>query len=164
MKNVFLIGALIGSLGFISSARADETNNVRGILGFSQGALTFGADYERRLDSVLGVGGYFQFSSEQKDNVSKNQTISFGALAPLHLLDDARFDVFMAPGVGITMVKGLYGANDETMIGPMMKTDLQYKFTPGVRAGLEYVYLANWFSTKLPASYRFTNAVVTFIF
>ena len=163
MSKWILVMALVFEFGFLASARADESNNVRGILGFSQGALTFGADYERRLDSVFGVGGYFQFSSEQKD-AGKNQTMSFGALAPLHLLDDSRFDVFMAPGLGITMVKGLYGINDETMIGPMMKSDLQYKFTPTLRAGLEYVYLANWFSTKLPSFYSYTNAIMTFIF
>jgi hypothetical protein len=165
MKQLVLIALLFSSTSaFAARSNAGGDNTARAILGFSQSAFALGADYEKHLDGSLGVGGYFLYSSEKKDNAAKNQTISFGGMAPAHFFDDSHWDLFLAPGFGITMVKGIGGASDETAIGPSIKTGLQYKISPTMKLGLEHFYASNWFNDKVLPFLIYTNASLAFQF
>ena len=157
---IIMFSILVG--GFARAASHESGNNVKGIIGFSQSAVNFGADYEKRLNG-MGVGGYFLYSSEKKD-AGKNQTISIGAMAPAHVMDDHHLDVYIAPGFGITMVKGLSPQDDQTVFGPSVKTGILFKMTPAVQLGLDTIYLVNWFSDKVGPSVTYTNFAVNFGF
>lgn len=168
MKMRILSASMILAAFLATSAQAQPrggSNNVRGILGFNHGALNIGADYENRVDNTFGFGGYFHLSTEKKnDTIAKNQTISFGAIAPAHLLDDNRFDVFLAPGAAITMVKGINGASDETVIGPVLKTGVLYKASRTVHVGLQTLFLSNWFSEKAASNLTYADLAVGMTF
>lgn len=164
MKNLFLSSAvfLVSVVTHAATYGYGSANSLTGLIGFSQSAVSFGANYEHRLDT-MGVGGYFLYSGEQKD-AGKNQTISFGGLAPMHLLDDSRLDVYLAPGFGITMVKGISGQEDQTIFGPLWKIGAMFKMNSTVKVGLEQTNLVNWFSDKVSADVNYTNFAVNFAF
>jgi len=167
MKKLLLVGALLLS-AIVSQAALPGSRGssaLTGLLGFTQSAVNFGVNYEHRLDSSMGFGGYFLYSGEEKDNgLNKNQTMSFGAMAPAHVLDDNRFDIYLAPGFGITMVKGITPQNDETVFGPSIKTGMLFKISSNVKAGIEYSYFTNWFNDKSGPSAEYTNAALSFGF
>lgn len=167
MKNLILIGALIFSAAVSQAALPGGrgSNHITGILGFTQSAVNFGANYEHRMDTAMGFGGYFLYSGEEKDHgIRKNQTMSFGAMAPAHVLDDNRFDVYLAPGFGITAVKGITPDSDETVFGPSVKTGMLFKITSNVKAGIEHAYFTNWFNDKTSQAFEYTNAALSFMF
>ena len=85
------------------------------------------------------MGAYFLHSSENK-NAGKHQVISFGGMLPVHMVDTYDLDLYLAPGFGIHMIKGLNnGASgeDQTTFGPMWKIGFLYKVSSNVRIGLE---------------------------
>ena len=161
MKKLILIGAMIFSTSAFA-ARGEDA--LTGLLGFSQTAVNFGVNYEHGLNSTMGIGGYFFFSGEKKENAGKNQTMSFGAMAPAHILDDSNLNIYIAPGFGITMVKGISPQSDETVFGPSIKTGMLFKITSKVEAGVEHQYFTNWFNDKAQAYVEYTAAALRFGF
>ncbi len=163
MKKLILVGAIL----FAGAAQA-ANNSITGLLGFQQSAVNFGVNYENRLDNAFGVGGFFHYSSEKKDNAFKNQTMAFGAMAPAHLLDSSRLDAYVAPGFAVIMVKGYDGAayskDDQTTFGPIWKMGVLFKLTATVKVGIEQTELVNWFSDKAAPGVSYTNAALNFSF
>ena len=163
MKKLFLVGAIL----FAGAAAQAANGSITGLLGFSQSAVNFGVNYENRLENAFGLGGFFHYSSEKKDNAGKQQTMAFGAMAPAHLLDNARVDAYVAPGFGVIMVKGFDGAfsrDDQTTFGPVWKMGVLFKMTSNVKVGLEQTELVNWFSDKVLPDASYTNAALNFSF
>jgi len=165
MKKLFLLGAIL----FAGAAAQAANNSITGLLGFSQSAVNFGVNYENRMETSYGLGGFFHYSSEKKDNAYKNQTIAFGAMAPVHLLDNSHFDAYLAPGFAVLMVKGLdvgaaYSKDDQTTFGPAWKIGVLYKMTSNVKLGIEQTQLINWFSDKAASQFVYTNAALNFAF
>jgi opacity protein-like surface antigen len=165
MKKLFLAGAILFA-GF--AAQASTNGSITGLLGFSQSAVNFGVNYENRLDSAFGLGGFFHFSSEKKENAAKQQTMAFGAMAPAHLLDNARFDAYVAPGFAVIMVKGYDGApyskDDQTTFGPIWKMGVMFRMSTNVKVGIEQTELINWFTDKASPQVSYTNAALEFSF
>jgi hypothetical protein len=162
MKKLLVMGAIFCAAVTSQASLYGSRDTLAGQIGFSQAAVGFGAEYEHRLDT-MGVGGYFNYSSEEKTAV-KNQLMSFGGIAPIHLLDDTKLDVSIAPGFGITMVKGINGAEDQTVFGPLWKLSTYFKMNSSVKVGIQHTQLVNWFSNKLPANTNYTNFSVAFAF
>lgn len=155
-----IFSAVLVMLAFVSVAEAQ--NSIKPILGFSQGAVNFGADFEHTLDATTGVGGYFLYSSKDSDT-GKPQTISVGGFVPVHFTGDNRyFDVYLAPGFGLTMVD--LPASDETVLGPSVKLGFMYKVADNMKIGLDHIHLVNWFSDKVAPNYSYTNAALSFAF
>jgi opacity protein-like surface antigen len=164
MKKLILVGAIL-----IAGAAAQAANNsLTGLLGFSQSAVNFGVNYENRMETSYGLGGFFHYSSEKKENAAKNQTMAFGAMAPVHLLDNSHFDAYLAPGFSVLMVKGFdrapYSNDDQTTFGPAWKIGVLFKMTSNVKLGLEQTELINWFNDKAASQYVYTNAALNFSF
>ncbi len=163
MKNILITAAILLTATLSQAAYySSSKSTVTGIIGFASGAVNFGANYEHHIDA-MGVGGYFNYNSEEKTS-GRNQIVSFGALAPLHLLDDSKYDVTVAPGFGISMVKGLPGNDDQTVFGPLWKISTFFKMTSTIKIGLEHTELVNWFSNKVAADIRYTSFAVGFAF
>src|SRR6476661_6584103 len=57
-----------------------------GYLGFGQGALNIGADFEATMSNDAGVGGYFMLLTDAEKNNSdiRPQIIAFGGEAKVH--------------------------------------------------------------------------------
>jgi hypothetical protein len=162
MKKLILAAAIL----FAGAAQA-ANGSITGLLGFSQSALNFGVNYENRLESTFGVGGFFHYSSEKKD-AFKNQTMAFGAMAPAHLLDSSRLDAYVAPGFAVLMIKGFdtsaYGKDDQTTFGPIWKMGVLFKMSPTLKVGLEQTEIINWFTDKAAPQGSYTNAALNFSF
>ncbi len=134
------------------------------LVGFSQSAFSMGANYENRISSQLGLGGYFLHSSENND-ANKNQVISIGAFANAHIIENNDFELYLGPGFGIHMIKGQRGTlsnDDQTTFGPGWKMGFLFKAGPNLKLGLEQTELVNWFSEKAPGHFTMTNFAINF--
>jgi len=150
----FLALTLVFSMMAFSAQAQDSNSYVQGVMGFESGGVNIGFDYESRaVGSTAGYGGYFLFSSE-KDGASA-QVMSFGAMSKIHLLDDSKFDISVAPGFGISMIE--MGPNDETILGPVVKFGLLYKFSDQMAFGGEMFKAYNWLSDDFGGTLDYFN-------
>lgn len=158
------LGAVVFMLGMVSVANAQNT--VTPLLGFSQGAVNFGANFEHQLDAGTGIGGYFHYASkDDSPGVGKPQVISFGGYMPIHFTpSNGYFDTYIGPGFGLNMVDYGGAANDETVVGPSIKLGFMYRLNSTMKVGLDHLHIVNWFTDKAPASFAFTNAAMSFEF
>lgn len=163
MKKLMMLAAALMLTGYAHMASAAD-NTIRPILGFKSSAVNFGVDYEKRMNHDMGWGGYFSYGSEHKDNNATNQVVAFGVMAPIHLLDNGSLDTYIAPGFGIAMVKGLAGADDETTLGPSMKLGAEWKFSPTLKGGVQYMQIYNWFTDKAASQYNYASASLAIAF
>jgi hypothetical protein len=163
MVGAILLAAVVSNAASASSVYSRGSNNITGLLGFTKAAVNFGVNYEHRVDTI-GFGGYFHYSSEKKDNFANNQITSFGGIAPIHFLDDAHMDTYLAPGFGVHMIKGLGAQDDVTTFGPLWKLGALFKISNNVKVGLERTELVNWFTDKATADAVYTNAALSFAF
>ncbi len=163
LKNLMPISLFILFFSLTSFANIGE-KTATGLLGFSQSGLGLGANFENRISSTLGLGGYFLHTSE-KESANKNQVISLGAFANGHIVDTSDFSFYIAPGVGVIMVKGqrsTFTTEDQTTFGPIWKMGFLLRATPTIQLGVEQTELVNWFSEKAPGQFSVTNFAIAF--
>lgn len=157
----YMITSLFMMLALGSVAHAQ--NSIKPVLGFSQGAVNFGVDFEHALDNSTGVGGYFHYASKDTDS-GKPQVISLGGFMPVHFTNDNKyFDTYLAPGFGISMVDVPAG-DDKTVMGPSLKLGFMYKLNATMKLGLDHFHIVNWFEDTVSANSSFTNAAMSFAF
>jgi len=145
------------------------TNNLRLLLGSSQGTSDVGLDYERRMDFVgLGV---FLFFSEKRDATStlpaKLEQSVLGITTPVHLIDQSNFDIYIAPGLTAFMSKDVPpDLKDVTSFGPVLKIGAMYHFPHYANwsLGLDFMTITNWFEKKVEASQSYANLGIGYIF
>ena len=138
--------------------------SVTGYLGFGQGALNIGGDFESAMSSDAGIGGYFMLltDAERSNATIRSQVIAFGAQAKVHYRPGA-WDFYGTPGFGIAMIDD--NNNDETTFGPSMRIGVLYALTPALSVGLEHATFFNWFSKDVNAeSLETANAAVRMSF
>jgi Outer membrane protein beta-barrel domain len=140
-------GSVRSSNDFSSSMSG---TSVTGYLGFGQGALNIGADFEAAMSSDAGVGGYFMLltDAERNNATIRSQVIAFGAQAKVHYRP-GDWDFYGTPGFGIAMIDN--NTNDETTFGPSMRIGVLYALTPTLSVGIEHATLFNWFSKDVGA-------------
>lgn len=124
--------------------------SVTGYLGFGQGALNIGADFESAISSDAGVGGYFMLLTDaERSNVTiRPQVIAFGAQAKVHYRPGS-WDFYGTPGFGIAMLDA--NNDDETTFGPSMRIGVLYALSPTLSVGIEHATFFNWFSKDVGA-------------
>ena len=121
-----------------------------GYLGFGQGALNIGGDFEAAMSNDAGFGGYFMLMTDAEKNNSdiRAQIIAFGGEAKVHYRPGS-WDFYGTPGFGIAMVD--FNNQDETTFGPSMRIGVLYGLTPTLSVGIEHATFFNWFSKELTA-------------
>jgi len=130
---------------------------IQGVMGFESGAVNIGFDYEtRESGTAAGYGGYFMYSAE-KSGVSA-QVVSFGGMSKIHFFENSKFDLSIAPGFGISLIEA--GSSDETVLGPIVKLGLLYKFSDKVAFGGEMFKAYNWLSDEFGGSVEYFNFAV----
>lgn len=137
--------------------------SVTGYLGFGQGALNIGGDFEAVMSSDAGIGGYFMLLTDAENNGAtiRPQVIAFGAQAKVHYRPGS-WDFYGTPGFGIAMVDD--NNDDETTFGPSMRIGVMYALTPALSVGLEHATFFNWFSDELAENLETSNAAFRFTF
>lgn len=148
-------------------------HEVTALLGFTASALNIGVDYAH-MNNGGGFGGYFFMQTEKKvNNVAfVGQTMSFGALYKMVLVDTNRFTGYFSPGFGLTMAKeagaataGSPNGTDETLFGASFKMGAQFKVTPAFSLGIERSAYTNWFNDKVSvAAIEYYSVAGTFSF
>jgi hypothetical protein len=152
---------IIATLLISGTAFAKEGNFARGIIGFSQGALNIGADYEKLNDNT-GVGGYILFSGDEED-AGKSEVLTIGAMVTAHVYSTEKLDFYVAPGFGFAQIEPVLG-DDESTFGPSIKAGVEYTINNKVSAGIQHFFFYNWMSDEVQDHVSFLNAAVTFIF
>ena len=138
----------------VYSLSHNETE-ISGKFGMVSGAINLGVDYVKTKGDY-GFGGYFfmQSSKEQSGTMLVNGVTAFGAMVKLVLVEKNTIQAYIAPGVGIAMIKdgsinGVGRKSDETVIGPTFKIGVQFIKTKGFSIGLERMQFANWLNDSL---------------
>lgn len=181
MKTVLLITTLFVSMTAFaqrgtpakSSATYSSSRDaeIAGNLGFTMGAPNLGVHYTALSNSNYGWGGYFFYQGKKEKNsvAVVNDIMSFGGFAKIYLTDrSAAFNAYLAPGVGMTIVKDVLTdpatnkKSDKTIFGPMMKLAAQVRMTPDFAIGIERTAIANWFDDEAAASIELWSLVGTF--
>lgn len=163
-----------GLLSFACTAFAQSkdfrngSSEVRVSAGGKGLAGTYMVEYERRASNQgLSVFGSFTSNRTQVGQFAQTpETWMLGVGAPIHLVDNTDFDVFIAPEVAVTYVKNTIdvpgttpsGAS-ATTFGPGLKIGTIYAFNSTWGLGFEFATYTNWFSEKLPT--EFTTASLT---
>lgn len=130
-------------------------------LGMTSSALNIGARMETG-NNQGALGGYF-FLQTEKTDAGVPQVLSFGGHSLIKLVDSSEVLAYLAPGVGIAMVKN-QGASDSTVVGPNFRYGGQIKLSRGAAIGIERFEVWNWFDSKTLSNSAFTSAVYSFSF
>ena len=138
-------------------------NNIGVAISFPN-SPAIGIDYERRVQSALGIGGYFKFYAKD-DSATKphNGFLALGAQASAHY-DSGPWDLFISPGFGIVAVDAVGTSKNKTTFGPRLATGVLYQLTPMFALGFEHSFYYAWFdkdiggelTTDLAVKGRFT--------
>ena len=151
----FLKTALIvlSSIGFISApAMAEYSESTFSkyehaawlALGFTQGGLSLGADYEYAADRTYGVGGLIRMYNKDSDAPgTADGVMVIGAFIRPHFHRRA-WDLYVTPGFGIINIDSVNG-DDTTTLGPFMSYGVLYQMTPSVAVGMENMLTYVWF-------------------
>ncbi len=168
MKKLMMIMAtlMLGTAAHAQSVQElknEGGNNVKAMVGSSQGATSFGLSYERR-SGTFGVGAMVLHSTKNAE-VSKPESTTLGAFVSSHLYDNNDLDVYISPGFAVTNMDSITtNGDDETLVGPTLNIGVLYTINNRWGAGLEYTTIYNWFSEKVGDEYNFTNAVLSYNF
>jgi len=167
MKNIFISlfsFAVLTATAFNANAQYGGRNSLRALLGFSSGAVNLGADFEMKQTNTYGLGGYLFFATGDKD-ANNYQVLALGAFSPIHLLNEDRVDVYLAPGFGLAMIDdSAPGGDDETTFGPSLKIGAEWKVSPTVKVGLQHFTVVNWMNDDAISQAEYTSAAATFAF
>lgn len=169
-KNIIFTIAMFFAIATASvnaNAQYGGDKSLRALLGFTSGAIHLGADFEVRQSSLMGMGGYFFFQTDEYDpgSVTVYEVLALGAFAPVHLLNDSKVDAYIAPGFGIAMVDNpAPNGDDETTFGPTVKIGVDLKMSPTMKFGLQHFIVTNWLSDDAAGEISFTSAAATFAF
>ncbi len=155
MNNIiFKLAAGIFALIAMTTTYAQETANVNSQhsllvnLGFSEGGMALGADYENGANRTFGWGGYLRLYPDNDDRDLGNaaQINAFGAFIRPHFTRQA-WDLYVSPGFGIVQYER--GSVDETSFGPILMLGLLYQFSGQMAFGVEQTSIYAWMNEDI---------------
>lgn len=142
-----LLVSIVLSLLTALSAQAQSLNSqhsVYGNIGFTEGGLGLGADYEYAADATFGIGGYTRFYKKDSEQpVTAPGYFTFGAFIRPHF-NRKNWDLYVSPGIGIISIDGSQG--DKTTLGPSLGIGLLYQIQNQIAIGVENMKHYVWFS------------------
>jgi len=112
-------------------------------LGFTNGGLSLGADYEYAADRTYGVGGLLRFYNKDDDRTADGIMVIGGFIRP-HFHRRA-WDLYVTPGFGIINIDGARNRDDATTLGPFMSYGVLYQVAESMAVGVESMTTSVWF-------------------
>lgn len=156
--------AMALALGLCGGSIVAQAHVLRPQLGFTRGQVAIGVDYENR-QGALGLGGYLYL---QDDDSGKSipGVLAIGALASVHIYENNNIGVYIAPGFGIAKIDFTTAgsSDDDTTVGPILKTGIDYNITGTFAMGVQHFFIYNWMSDDAPGSLSGLNLTGTFLF
>ena len=117
---------------------------IYGGLGFWNGGMVLGADYEYLGKSEFGVGGYLRMYEKDEDNGVPGIT-SIGAFIRPHF-NKKSWDFYVSPGFAIIKIDSdSANRDDATTLGPSLALGLMYEMSNSVSMGMESMSHWVWF-------------------
>ena len=151
MKNLgFLILATVISSLASAQDYSPSKNSIYGGLGFTEGGLGIGVDYEYNGLRDFGVGGYVRiYQKDDKGTNQKEGITTLGGFIRPHFTKKS-WDLYVSPGFGLIMIDSQYtGTNqpgDTTGLGTSLAIGLMYEISNSVALGVENMRTWMWFS------------------
>lgn len=143
------------------------TNTFRFLGSASQGSTNLGLDYERRMGAA-GLGVYVIHADENDDaNVLSAEKTFLGLQAPIHLIDQSPWDLYIAPGVAAIMYEDAPTGGtgeDETTVNASLRIGSAWYFNNTWALGLDWLHTTNWFSKDVAAHEEMTNITVSYTY
>ncbi len=133
-----LTASILLALPFSASAE-DMGTSVSGLVGFGQGGIGLGADYEMTVEPNVGWGGMFRYYSGLNDLTNAAPKIFFfGAFVRPHW-NRGNWDFYFSPGIGFSMAKLETPAisDSETLITPILSLGTAWAFSDSMSLGVE---------------------------
>lgn len=145
-------------LGLSLQAHAEATMAFQGGLGFSEGAIHLAADVDWQKKRSHSFGAFFVLGTE-KERV-RGQFWALGGDVKVFFGPD-NWKVYLAPGLGVISFDSAPPGTtqSETTFGSLFKVGTLLEVAHDMYAGMEFMYLQNWFSDKIfGGSYFLTSA------
>jgi len=159
MKKIIFALVLSSSLSFAGTLDAANSASISPMLGFNQGQLVMGLDYEKALNAHVGFGGYFTFTPEKKD-LDYPQLIALGVDVKAHMSVE-KLDVYVRPGFGLAFAS--LDDLSKSFLAPIFGIGLQYALSDKTLLGVEKLTVFNW-SEKIDFSSESFVATARFKF
>ena len=108
-------------------------------LGFGQGGIAMGADYENGLEASVGWGGLFRFYSGLNATTGSEPRIFFlGGFVRPHW-NRNKWDFYFSPGIGFSMIKLTTPviSDSETLLTPIFSIGTSWAFSNTMSIGME---------------------------
>lgn len=149
---------------YSAPASSHSDSEITANFGLVAGAINIGGTYVKQMGD-FGFGGYlFYQSSKDKNNIPVVSGVTaLGALVKVNVYENNSIRAYMAPGLGIAMLKDASisatgSKSDENLISPTFKMGVQYKTAGNLIIGLERMQFTNWLNDSLnnfagPAEY-----------
>lgn len=135
-----------------SQAASSETtydiynHAVYGTLGFWEGGMVIGGEYEYPHSRTFGIGGLARYYSKDSDRPSGNGGSSafvIGGFVRPHFNRRA-WDLYVSPGFNLMMIDG--PNDDETVLGPSFTIGLLYQMKRTMALGIDHTTFVGWFN------------------
>lgn len=148
MSKYFFLGLLFGLFLQINPIFADDFGAnkfdeggqyIHGALGFGEGGLALGADYEMGLEANLGVGGLVRYYSGMNTTEGSAPRIFFaGGFVRPHW-NRNKWDFYFSPGLGFSLVKLSTStiSDDESLLTPITSIGTSWAFSDSMSIGVE---------------------------
>lgn len=142
---IFFLGASV-SFGATSESTYDSYNNAAyASLGFWEGGIAFGGDYEYAYDRIFGLGATARFYSKDSNSNGSGRSSLFvlGGFIRPHF-NRREWDFYVSPGFNLMIIDG--PNDDDTVLGPSINYGLLYQIKRNVAVGVENSIFAGWFN------------------
>ncbi len=142
---LFVLFLSAPSKAITSEAAFDNYNHgIYAQLGFWEGGIALGGDYEYAYDRTFGIGGTARYYSRDNDRSSgRISRFVMGAFIRPHFNKRA-WDFYVSPGFNLMFLDG--PKDDTTVIGPSISFGLLYQFKNNIAFGVENNQYYCWFN------------------
>ncbi|MBX7231683.1 MAG: hypothetical protein K1X29_06320 [Bdellovibrionales bacterium] len=134
------------TIPMVAVAQNNQSNPhvIYGALGFTEGGLAVGGDYEYTGHKDFGVGGYFRLYQKDDSGISKEGISTIGGFLRTHLYRKP-WDFYLSPGFGIVAINSnSRSLDDTTSLGPSLSIGLLYELNKNVEIGVENMRTWVW--------------------
>lgn len=131
---------------YSESAFAKYDYSAWAAIGFTQGGLSLGGDFEYAADRTYGIGGLTRFYQQDDEHPTQSAPgiFMFGGYVRPHFHRRA-WDLFVTLGAAIVSIEDDRNNQDATSLGPVWGVGVLYQVTETVAVGMESLSTYIWF-------------------
>ncbi|NQZ02257.1 MAG: hypothetical protein HRT45_16490 [Bdellovibrionales bacterium] len=128
---------------YSESAFSTYDHSAWGSIGFTEGGLALGGDYEYAADRTYGAGGLTRFYQSDEDRGARGIFLFGGYVRP-HFHRRA-WDLFVTAGMAIININDEVADEQSTTLGPVFGLGVLYQVSKVMAVGVESLGTYVWF-------------------